>query len=206
MANSCNHIMEPITSLSQLDLTKQYTYADYLTWRFDEMVELIRGYIHKMSPAPNTFHQKITGNIFTEINYFLKRKKCQVFVAPFDVRLKRNINDNEIITVVQPDICIICNPEILDSKGCNGAPDFILEVLSPFTSKKDVTDKFELYQEAGVGEYWIIYPGEQILDVYLLDGDKYYLDKKYVNDSKVRLKTLPDLEIDLAEIFENGQM
>jgi len=198
--------MEQITSLSQLDLAKQYTYADYLTWRFDEMVELIRGYIYKMSQAPNTFHQRIAGNVFIEIGKFLKKKECSVFTAPFDVRLKRNTNDNEVITVVQPDICIVCNPEILDLRGCNGVPDFILEVLSPFSSKKDLTEKFEVYQEAGVGEYWTIYPGEQVLDVYLLQGDKYYLDKKYVNDSKVRLKTLPDLEIDLAEIFEIDEL
>ncbi|MDX2188573.1 MAG: Uma2 family endonuclease [Bacteroidota bacterium] len=194
--------MKYITDISQLDFNKQYTYADYLTWQFDDMVELIRGYIYKMSPAPNTSHQRITGNVFFQVKKYIKKNKCQVFIAPYDVRLKRSLNNKEITTVVQPDVCIVCNPEIIEDKGCNGAPDFVLEVLSPFTSKKDVTLKYEIYEEAGVGEYWIIYPGEKILDVYILKDGKYYLDKKYVSDDKVTLHTLPDLTIDLTEIFE----
>lgn len=195
--------MEKITDLSQLDLTKQYTYADYLTWRFDEMVELIKGYIHKMSPAPSSYHQRVCGRIFLEIGNYLKKNKCQVYIAPFDVRLKRNVNDKVINNVVQPDICIVCDPEKIDEKGCNGSPDFILEILSPFTSKKDITLKYELYEEAGVNEYWVIYPGEQLLDVFVIENGKYKLDKKYVNDSKVTLKTLPELEIDLKDIFDD---
>ncbi|MFN0050034.1 MAG: Uma2 family endonuclease [Cytophagales bacterium] len=195
--------MEKITDLAQLDLSKQYSYADYLTWRFDEMVELIKGYIFKMSPAPSSYHQRICGRMYIEIGSYLKKNRCQVYIAPFDVRLKGNIDDKIINNVVQPDICIVCNPDIIDEKGCNGSPDFILEILSPFTSKKDLTLKYELYQEAGVNEYWVIYPGEQLLDVYVLENGKYKLDQKYVCDSKVRLKTLPALEIDLADIFED---
>ncbi|TAF73349.1 MAG: Uma2 family endonuclease [Bacteroidetes bacterium] len=195
--------MAVITDISQLDLTKTYTYADYLTWRFDEMVELLRGYIYKMSPAPNTYHQRITGSIFTEISYKLKKNKCKVFIAPFDVRLKRSLVDKEITTVVQPDVCIVCNPELIDTRGCNGAPDFVLEVLSPFTSKKDLTVKYKLYEEAGVSEYWVVYPGENILEVYLLTNGSYVLANKYGREDKVKLKILPNLEIDLMEVFDD---
>ena len=195
--------MTPINTLSQLDLSKQYTYADYLTWQFDEMVELIKGFVYKMSPGPSTYHQRIIRRVLVDIANYLKKGKCQVFMAPYDVRLKRSFDDKEITSVVQPDICIICNPEIIDRRGCNGAPDFILEVLSPFTSKKDVKDKFEIYQESGVKEYWMIYPGEKVLDVYILQDGKYFLDNKYVSDSKVQLKILPELTIDLQEIFED---
>lgn len=195
--------MAIITDISQLDFSKQYTYADYLTWRFEEMVELLRGYVYKMSPAPSTYHQRIAGAIFTEISYKLKKNKCKVFVAPFDVRLKRSLDDKKTTTVVQPDVCIVCDPEILDTRGCNGAPDFVLEVLSPFTSKKDLTIKYQLYEEAGVGEYWVVYPGENILEVYLLENAKYKLHKKYGREDKVILKTIPNLEIDLEDVFDD---
>ncbi|TAG55972.1 MAG: Uma2 family endonuclease [Cytophagales bacterium] len=195
--------MATITDISQLDLSKQYTYADYLTWRFEGMVELLKGYIYKMCPAPSTYHQRIAGSVFTEINYFLKRNKCRVFIAPFDVRLTRNLIDKEVITVVQPDVCVVCNPDLLDTKGCNGTPDFILEVLSPFTSKKDIVIKYDLYEAAGVGEYWVIYPGENVLKVYLLENGTYKLDKIYGREDKVRLKTLPKLEIDMNDVFDD---
>lgn len=194
--------MTTITNISQLDLTKKYTYADYLTWRFEEMVELLRGYIYKMSPAPNTYHQRISGALFLQIGTYLKKNKCEVFSAPFDVRLTRNLDDKLSTTVVQPDICIICNPELLDTRGCNGAPNFIVEVLSPFTSKKDITLKYALYEEAGVEEYWVVYPGENILEVHVLENNKYVLNQKYGREDKVKLHIFPMLEIDLEDVFD----
>ncbi|MDX2189774.1 MAG: Uma2 family endonuclease [Bacteroidota bacterium] len=194
--------MEKITSFSQLDVNKQYTYADYLNWWFDERVELIKGFVLKMSPAPSTTHQRISRNLIKEFASFLKKKECQVFHSPFDVRLTRTKNDKDQTTVVQPDICVICSPEILDEKGCNGAPDLIIEILSNSNSKHDLVTKHQLYQEAGVKEYWIIYPFERVLDIYHLDNGKYFLFNKYVDDDKVKVKTLPGLEIDLRDIFE----
>ena len=191
-----------ITSLSQLDLSKTYTYADYLTWQLDEFVELIKGKIVTMSPAPGTYHQNISGNLYGELYQYLKKKKCKVFSAPFDVRLIRNNNDHEIKTVVQPDICIVCDPSILDDKGCNGAPDMIIEILSPNTRKKDVNEKFELYEESGVREYWIVGPLDQVVDVFLLENGKYRLLKKYSREESVKVNVLEDLVIDLKEIFE----
>ena len=191
-----------IISIDQLSLDKTYTYADYLTWHLEGMVELIRGKIVKMSPAPSDRHQVLSGNLYGSLFQFLKKKPCKVFHAPYDVRLTRSLNDTEVITVVQPDICIICDSSKRDERGCNGAPDLIIEILSPATSRKDVKDKFELYEEAGVLEYWIVDPLENLLDVFVLKENKYQLVKKYVCDDFVPVNILPGLLIDLAEIFE----
>lgn len=123
--------MPKITQLSQLDLNKTYSYADYLTWQFDEAVELIKGKIMLMSPAPNVNHQRISADLNGMLYNFFKHKKCQFFAAPFDVRLydrkKSILKNEESHSVVQPDLCVICNPDILDKQGCNGAPDWILK-------------------------------------------------------------------------------
>ena len=152
-----------ITKLSQLDLSKSYSYADYLTWKFQERLELIKGKIFKMSPAPRRIHQEISRDLLTEMNFFLKGGKCNVFSAPFDVRLPKSNAEDEIYTVVQPDICVVCDPSKLDDAGCVGAPDLIVEILSESTAKKDKTNKFELYQECGVKEYWIVSPTDQYI-------------------------------------------
>lgn len=155
--------------IEEPDIAGSYTYADYLTWQWGEMTELIRGKIYKMSPAPGSLHQKISGNLFLQIRSFLTGEKCQVFSAPFDVRLpslKKSKSDQEITTVVQPDLCVICDPSKIDDRGCIGAPDWIIEILSPPTSSKDLTEKFDVYEEAGVKEYWVVHPQEQTLLVY----------------------------------------
>ena len=192
-----------ITDINQLDLNKSYTYADYLTWQFSEMVELIKGKIFKMSPAPSDLHQSISGNIYGNFFQYLRKQPCKVFSAPYDVRLTRTVKDEDVITVVQPDICIICDQSKRDERGCNGAPDFIVEILSPATSKKDLKDKFYLYEESGVKEYWIVYPFEQIIEVFLLNNDKYQLVRKYFSDEKIQVNIFDGLEIDLKDIFEN---
>src|ERR1700712_3703920 len=155
--------------LADLDVNKVYTYADYFKWRFEERVELIKGRIFKMSPAPNRVHQQIAGNIYRRIGNYLEGKKCEVYIAPFDVRLPRKSKDDkDIITVLQPDVCVICNPAILDDKGCLGAPDLVVETLSPGSSKKEVQNKYEAYEEGGVKEYWIVDPIRQTLQINVL--------------------------------------
>lgn len=190
-----------ITDINQLDLNKSYTYADYITWQFDEMVEIINGKIFKMSPLPSSKHQDVSQKISTEIGVFLKRKPCKLFAAPFDVRFIKNNNDSIITTVTQPDLCVICDLGKIDDKGCEGAPDFIVEILSPHTKGKDLHEKFDLYEEFGVGEYWIVDLLSQIVDVFLLQNKKYQLKRKYTNDDKVEVNTLPGLTIDLNDIF-----
>ncbi|MDX2189753.1 MAG: Uma2 family endonuclease [Bacteroidota bacterium] len=196
-----------ITNINQLDFSKKYSYSDYLTWKFEEYVELIKGKVLQMSPAPLDIHQKLVLNIASEIKQVLKHKKCQVRVAPFDVRfpnMKKSSQDIDIFDVVQPDICVICDPDKIDLRGCVGAPDMIIEVLSSSTAKKDLNEKFNLYQENKVGEYWVVFPFEKTINVYLLDDQGLYiLDASYNEEPKIPVKTIPGFEILMADIFEN---
>ena len=190
-----------ITDINQLDLNKSYTYADYITWQFTEMVELIKGKIFKFDSTPKSVHQKVRGNLLGEIGIFLKRKTSLIFAAPFDVRFVKSIDDKEISTVLQPDLCVICDSSKIDEAGCLGAPDFIIEILSQSTKKKDLHNKFEVYEEFGVNEYWIVEPTSQIVDKFVLENGKYAFKGKFTNGDKVAVHTLPSLEIDLDDIF-----
>ena len=200
--------MKTITDISQLDLNKQYTYADYLTWQFNERVELIKGWIYKMSPAPKTKHQSASGEIFYVIKHFINQhnKKCKIFDAPFDVRLIKNKGrkDKEIDTVVQPDICIICDKEKLDDAGCIGAPDLIVEILSDSTAKKDYNEKFNLYEENKVKEYWIVNPETNNIEIFSLNDDRFVslgLFNEREGTETVQGNLFPELQIELKTIF-----
>lgn len=204
-----------ITSLDQLDFSKKYSYADYLTWKFDEFVELVKGKIFPMS-APSRFHQEITTNLLREISLNLIRQAngCKVYPAPFDVRLLRDVSlsseefegktDKEIYTVVQPDISVICDLEKLDDRGCKGAPNLIIEILSN-NVKRDVKDKFELYEENGVEEYWIARPNEKTIQQFFLEEvngiEKYVYQKTFTEDETITSIILPNLVVDLQIIF-----
>ena len=134
---------------------QRYTYADYVTWPGDERWELIDGVPYAMSPAPTIGHQRIAGEIHRQLANFLKGKPCEAFIAPVDVRLNAD-NDDDI--VVQPDVLVVCDKNKLDGKCCNGAPDFVVEILSPSTADHDRVNKFQVYVAAGVREYWIVDP------------------------------------------------
>jgi Uma2 family endonuclease len=182
------------------DIAGNYNYADYLQWTFDGMVELINGKIFKMSPAPSSSHQSISVNFTVEIGGFLKHKKCKVFIAPFDVRLSKFKEDKLIDSVVQPDLCIICDPTKIDEKGCNGPPDMIVEILSPSTAQRDLDLKFNLYEEYAVLEYWIVQPNDQTVSVFDLIDSKFTLRGIYHRAKIVEVKTI-GLDIDLNEVF-----
>lgn len=191
-----------ITDINDLDPNGIYTYADYLTWRFDEYVELFRGKLKRMSPAPKRKHQDVAGNIFNELKNFLRRKPCKVYHAPFDVRLPKK-DSTEIFTVIQPDVCIICDPQKLDEAGCLGAPDTIIEVLSKGNVDRDINEKFALYEENGVPEYWIVSPGERTVTCYLLNAEgQYKLAGEYADPGSVPVASLPDYTIKWEDIFE----
>ena len=192
-----------ITEINQLDADATYTYADYLLWRIEERLELIKGKIFKMSPAPSLRHQQISGRLHLEVGQFFKDHHCQIFYAPFDVRLpKRNLtpSDKSIYTVVQPDLCIICDESKLDERGCLGAPDLIVEILSPGNSKKEMREKFDLYEESGVREYWLVEPAENAVFIYTLNESGTYIGLRPAIDI-LRSVIFPDLEIDLETIF-----
>jgi Uma2 family endonuclease len=199
--------MAKITELSQLDLNQTYSYADYMTWRLDEALELIKGKIMLRSPAPNVKHQDISANLTALLHNFFRYKECRLYAAPFDVRLydrkKSILASQDIHTVVQPDLCVICNPEILDQQGCNGAPDWIIEILSKGNSKRDMNIKYELYQESGVNEYWIVYPEEQAIHQFVLDENgRYQLKQMYTDDDIATPDLFPELAVGLTEAFE----
>ncbi len=191
----------PITSLDQLDLNGSYTYADYLLWQFEERVELLRGKIRQMA-APSMKHQRISIMFSRLLANALWKTQCQVFAAPFDVRLTHTREDNDVVTVVQPDLCVICDPTKLDARGCNGAPDLIVEILSPGNSRTEMRDKFDLYQEAGVLEYWIASPIEKTIQVWKLNEQGKYIGlPPYVEGDIATTTIVPTLEVDVTEVF-----
>lgn len=198
-----------ITSLNQLDINGTYSYADYLKWHFDESVELIKGKILKMSPAPSVKHQDISRELSRNLfNFFHKQHQCRVFNAPFDVRLldkkKSKSANKDVFTVIQPDICVICDIDKLDTKGCVGAPDLIIEILSLGNSKRELKIKYDLYEEAGVKEYWLVYPYEESVMKFILnDKKKFEFANHYANDDLISPTLFPALSIDLKEVFEN---
>jgi hypothetical protein len=163
--------MTPITSLSRLDPNGTYSYANYLTWRFDEFVEVIKGKLMRPVAGPIVRHQVLSRRLEYAIETFLRGSQCQMFHAPLDVRLARSTGtgDAQIRTVVQPDIFVVCDPGKLDERGCLGAPDWIIEILSPGNTSRDTKTKFDLYEENGVREYWIVIPGLQTVQTYQLD-------------------------------------
>lgn len=187
----------------QIDLNKKYTYADYLTWLDDKRRELINGFVKMMTPAPKRIHQGISFQLGLKIGNYLNKKKCKIYTAPFDVRLveKDKTSDKEIINVVQPDISVICDLSKLDDRGCLGAPDLIIEILSPSSSKIDLKDKYQLYEEFGVKEYWIVYPDTQVIYQYVLEKGKYMQKGIFVQDEKITAHIFPDLVIDLKDVF-----
>jgi Uma2 family endonuclease len=196
--------MRQITDLSQLDLNKTYTYADYLTWKIKDRVELIMGKIFNMTPAPKSQHQYISGVVFTSISVYLKQNKCKVFAAPFDVRLPIKNQRGEPDTVVQPDICVICDPAKIDRDGCNGTPDLIVEIVSDSSVKRDLHEKYDLYEQCGVTEYWIVHPNDKTISVFLLnEHGKYVVSKPLTYGDVVHSTVLPGLQLDLNEVFQN---
>jgi Uma2 family endonuclease len=198
--------MKPITDISQLDFKKQYTYADYLTWRFEERVELIKGWLYKMSPAPRRYHQKVEGVLHAKIWHYFENSNCEVYQSPFDLRLKRNKGqDEEINTVVQPDICVVCDLDKLDDAGCLGAPDLMVEILSDNTAKKDYNEKFNLYEENKVKEYWIANPATKTIELFSLIKGKYESIGLYNENegyTHIESQLFKDLKIPLKTIFD----
>jgi Uma2 family endonuclease len=193
--------------LSDLDLNKTYTYADYLQWTFEERLELIKGKVFKMTPAPNLYHQDMVMAISSAIYHYLKGKPCKVYIAPFDVRLPKSAakeTDKVVYTVVQPDVCVICDVTKLDIKGCIGAPDIVVEILSPGNNKKELRNKYEVYEESGVKEYWIVSPQDKtFLQYTLTDAGRYQASRLMTVGDHVTTAVLPDFVLDLEVIFEN---
>ena len=191
-----------ITDISQLDPNGTYTYADYLKWQFDESVELIKGKIYRMSPAPGRAHQLAVSHLLVDISLYFNGQRCEIYTAPFDVRLpvRNERKPDQLHTVVQPDICVICDAGKLDESGCLGAPDWVIEITSPRTARNDFSEKFNLYQESGVREYWIVQPKEKAVNVYVLEDGQYALVDIY-ESGEVPSRIFPDLVVSHDRIF-----
>ncbi|HAE39955.1 MAG TPA: Uma2 family endonuclease [Candidatus Riflebacteria bacterium] len=182
---------------------KKLSYADYLKWGSEERWELIEGQTYAMSPAPLPIHQEILAELVTEFNLYFRNKPCKVYPAPFDVRLaKLGTRNDDVFTVVQPDISIVCDSEKIDDRGCIGAPDLIIEILSPATASRDHILKKAIYEKNGVREYWLVDPIHRIVSVYRIGAkNKYGAALVFDDQATVAIPIFDDLQIDLARIF-----
>lgn len=194
-----------VDRLEDLDLSFTYSYAHYLNWVFSERVELLKGKIFRMSPAPSRFHQQVSGKVFVELALYLKNKPCKVYAAPFDVRFpKESKADKDIYTVLQPDICVICDSSKLDDKGCIGSPDIVVEILSPGNNKKELLNKYKIYEEFGVKEYWVISLSNKTFLKYTLEADNRYRPSRlFTLSEEITSDVLPGFRLNLDDIFED---
>lgn len=184
-------------------ISRPFTYADYCGWDEDVRGELIDGQFYDMTPAPLTRHQSISAALSYQVFGHLRGKTCQVFPAPFDVRLPRsNELDDDVTTIVQPDLSVICDPSKIDAKGCRGAPDWIIEILSPSTAAKDQIKKLALYERVGVREFWLLHVIDRIVTIYRLNDDGRYGRPEVVEAiGKTACTTLPGFQIDWDEAY-----
>ena len=175
---------------------KHYTYADYLQWPDETRYELIDGEAFLMSPAPLVEHQEIAGEVFRQLANQLDGQPCRPYIALVDVRLPRTDEaDAAIDTVVQPDVLVVCDPGKVDRRGVRGAPDWLLEVLSPSTAAHDQIAKRRTYERAGVREYWLVHPGDRTLTVYVLDNGQYGRPEIYELKDATPIGVLPGVSI-----------
>lgn len=167
---------------TQPEKAVHYTYKDYMTWSYEERWELIQGYPYAMSPAPSTVHQTVSLELSTQIALYLRDKACRVFTAPFDVRLPddKDEPDDKVDNVVQPDICVICDEHKIDDRGCRGAPDWIIEIVSPSSAAQDQIRKLALYERHGVKAYWIAHPIDRVVTIFHLEENASYGKPKFI--------------------------
>jgi Uma2 family endonuclease len=198
----------PITAFSQLDLTKQYTYADYLAWEIEERLELIKGWIMRMA-APGRAHQYASWRLSRYIDRYFEYMPCEAYAAPTEVRFldqtKTFKTNKDIYTVVQPDIFMVCDvANKMRGNGCLGAPDLVIEILSPGNTKREMKQKYEVYEENGVREYWIVHPSDKFVIIHWLNENGVFNTSKYfTEDDILKSVVFEGLEINLSQVFLN---
>jgi len=178
------------------------TFADYLAWDESQRMELLEGTPVSLA-TPSRIHQKIAAELTRQLGNFLEGKSCEVYPVPFAVRLFEKTGDTpeKVDTVVEPDIIVVCDPKKLDDAGCKGAPDLVIEVLSPSTRRNDRIVKFDLYQRAGVREYWIISPEERAVQVFLREGEILRPKEVYSQRDTAKVSVLEDCFVELEKVF-----
>ena len=179
----------------------RYTFADVLTWDEKDRIEIIDGEAFMMSP-PLRVHQEVSGELYSQIHEFLRGKPCRVYAAPFAVRPFEEDGDalENVDTMLEPDITVVCDPVKLDKYGCKGAPDMVIEILSPSTRRHDLAVKYRLYQRAGVREYWIVDPDGKTVQVFKLE-DGFYGAADVYTAGAVPVSLWEDFSIDLSQVF-----
>jgi len=185
-------------------IDKKFTYKEYCSWPDDEKWELIDGMAYNMSPAPSRRHQELSRELFARLYDGLKDKACEIYYAPFDVRLPDtdDAEDDQTFTVVQPDIIVVCDLSKLDDRGCKGAPELIIEILSPSTAAKDLKIKRDLYERHGVKEYWLVHPTDKTVMIYSMLGDNQYGKADvYAGEDIIVSQVIEGIEINLIDIF-----
>ena len=181
-----------------------YSYADYLLWDDSERWELFDG-VPYLQAAPSRLHQEISMELSTQFHNYLKDKLCKVFAAPFCVRLDEKKDDDQVKNVVEPDITVVCNQDKLDDLGCKGAPDLIIEILSPSSGKQDKLIKFNRYESSGVKEYWIVEPEQKLVSVFVLqENQRYGRPEIYAEEDQIKVTIFKDLFIDLKPVFNRS--
>ncbi len=180
---------------------EHHTYADYCRWPEDARYELVDGVAYAMAPAPSPAHQTIVLEIARQLADTLEGAPCRVYLAPFDVRLPRGDQaDGAIESVVQPDLSVICDVSKIDERGCRGAPDWVIEVLSPSTAGHDMIVKRDLYERHGVREYWIVHPTDRVVTIYTLIDGAYGKPLVHEFEGELASRVLPEVVIDWARV------
>ena len=182
--------------------THYHTYADYLTWSASHGDEVIDGTAYvREPPSPSFSHQWMVGELYRQIANALKGKPCRVCVAPLDGRLpKSSEEDDQIDTVVQPDVFIVCDLQKIDARGMRGAPDWLAEVLSPGTAKHDKRVKLPVYERAGVREVWLIDPIDRTLTLYRLEAGRYGRATRLELKGKTPITAVPGVIVDWDQV------
>nr|WP_226905076.1 Uma2 family endonuclease [Pedobacter schmidteae] len=193
-----------ISKVAEIDVSGTYSYANYLRWEFAERLELIKGKIFEMA-APAPFHQLVSGRLAGELCFFLKHQRCKVYPAPFDVRFPdASKRYDSIYTVLQPDISVVCDQAKIDSRGCVGPPDIVVEILSPGNQKKELEYKFATYEAYGVREYWIVDPELQYLLKYVRNIEGVFVaGKPYDGGTEFVSDVLPGFRLNVGDLFED---
>lgn len=181
--------------------TDYHTYGDYLAWPEDVRYELIDGVAYLLAPAPLVDHQRVAGEIFRQVATALQNNACQAFIAPVDVRLPKAVEQDERIdTVVQPDVLVVCDEAKIDSRGVRGAPDWVVEVLSPATAGHDQIVKRRIYERAGVREYWMVHPTDRVLTIYRLEGGTFGKPDVMMLEGETQVTVLPGVVVAWDEL------
>ena len=176
--------------------TQKYTWDDYRTWPDNERWEIIDGVAYNMTPAPSVKHQNVAGNFFCQLKHKLANKTCKPFIAPVDVILSE-------YDIVQPDVIVVCDTNKITESNIKGAPDLVVEILSPATALKDLREKKNLYEKSGVKEYIVIDPLEEYVERFWLGGDGIYnRGEVFGPQDALQLKSLEGIEVNLWEVFE----